>query len=412
MTTNPTATWNVQNEWKTVVLMSLGFGLVGIDRFMLLPMFPVIAKELGLDYQDMGIIAGALAVTWGLTAIFIGNIADRFGRRKVLIYALIVFSVLVGLSGLAAGAGSLIVLRAVMGFAEGAYAPAAITATLEASKPSRHGMNLGFQQAALPLLGLGLAPIVVTQLLHVVDWRWIFVLVALPGFLLAYLVFKVLRDHDPKELALHTATHDANEHKWTDVLKYRNIPLMMIGMLCWLTVLMVTTALLPNYLTDYLHLEVQQMGFVLSAIGVGAAVGTVVMPALSDRIGRKPVMVISVLCALLFLWLLKGTGPEPGKLFFYLFMTNFFNFACICLTVGPISAESVPVKLMATGSGLVIGVGELFGGAVMPSLAGFVAKHYGIQYIMDLALGGLAVGLIVALSLKETAPSRTRRAAV
>ena len=205
VTTNPTATWNVQNEWKTVVLMSLGFGLVGIDRFMLLPMFPVIAKELGLDYQDMGIIAGALAVTWGLTAIFIGNIADRFGRRKVLIYALIVFSVLVGLSGLAAGAGSLIVLRAVMGFAEGAYAPAAITATLEASQPSRHGMNLGFQQAALPLLGLGLAPIVVTQLLHVIDWRWIFLLVALPGFLLAYLVFKVLRDHDPKELALHKA---------------------------------------------------------------------------------------------------------------------------------------------------------------------------------------------------------------
>jgi hypothetical protein len=42
----------------------------------------------------------------------------------------------------------------------------------------------------------------------------------------------------------------------------------------------------------------------------------------------------------------------------------------------------------------------------MPALAGFVAKHYGIQHIVDLAMGGLVIGLIVALSLRETAPCR------
>jgi catechol 1,2-dioxygenase len=100
------------------------------------------------------------------------------------------------------------------------------------------------------------------------------------------------------------------------------------------------------------------------------------------------------------------TGAEPGKLFFYVFGTHFFSFALITLTVGPLSAEAVPAKLMATASGLVIGVGEIFGGGFAPIIAGFVAEHYGIQHMLQLTIGGLAVGLIVALSLKETAPVR------
>lgn len=400
------ASWDAKYEWKAVALLSLGFGLVGIDRFMVMPMFPVMAKDLGLNYQDMGHIAAALALAWGIAALFVGNISDHIGRRKVIIPAMIIFSILAGVSGLATGVGSLLLIRALMGVAEGAYTPASITATLEASKPSRHGLNVGIQQMALPLMGLGVAPILVTQLLQLVDWRWIFLLVAVPGLLVAYLLFRILREHDPKAVAQHTATHDAGSHRWTDVFKYRNVPLVMVGMLGWLTCLMVTSALLPNYLTDYLHLSIPQMGFVLSAVGLGASLGTVVMPAISDRVGRKPVMIACALGALGFLLLMMQAGANPGALFGYLFMAHFCNFAVICLSVGPISAESVPAKLMATASGLAIGVGEIFGGAAAPALAGYVAQHYGIEYIMHLALGGIVVGLLTALFLKETAPCK------
>ena len=249
MKKNISPSWDVQYEWKAVALLSLGFGLVGVDRFMIMPMFPVMSKDLGLDYQDMGMISAILALAWGVASMFVGNISDHIGRRKVIIPALIIFSLLAGVSGLAMGVGSLMLIRAIMGVAEGAYTPAAITATMEASNPVRHGMNIGLQQMAFPLLGLGLAPILVTQLLQFVAWRWIFVIVSLPGFVCAYLMYKVLRDRDVKAMAVHTATHDAAPHKWSDVFRYRNIILNIIGMLCWLTCLMVTSALLPNYLT-------------------------------------------------------------------------------------------------------------------------------------------------------------------
>ncbi|CAH2894437.1 MAG: hypothetical protein PCALPYG88_0695 [uncultured Paraburkholderia sp.] len=175
-------------------MLTLGFGLVGIDRFMIMPLFPVMMKDLHLDYQDLGHITGALSVAWGISAMFMGNLSDRIGHRKVIIPAMIAFSLLAGLSGLASGVGSLLVIRALMGFSEGAYTPASIVATLDASKPTRHGLNIGIQQTAMPLFGLGIAPIVVTQLLKFVPWHWIFAMVSIPGLIVAYLGHKVLRN--------------------------------------------------------------------------------------------------------------------------------------------------------------------------------------------------------------------------
>ncbi len=58
-------------------------------------------------------------------------------------------------------------IRALMAFSEGAYTPASIVATLDASKLVRRAMNVGTQQMALPLYGLGIAPVLVTQMLSV-----------------------------------------------------------------------------------------------------------------------------------------------------------------------------------------------------------------------------------------------------
>ncbi|GJH28820.1 MFS transporter [Caballeronia novacaledonica] len=405
---NPNDVWDKTYEWKAVALLSMGFGLVGIDRFMIMPLFPIMMHERHFDYQDLGYIAGALAVAWGISSIFMGNLSDRIGHRKVIIPAMLVFSLLCGASGFAASLGSLILIRVLMGLAEGAYTPVSIIATIDASKPSRHGFNVGLQQTMMPLLGLGLAPILVTQLLKVVSWHWIFALASIPGFIVAFLLYRCLRDSDAKAAAKHTDTHDASRHKWSDVFRYRNIPLNIVGMFCWVTNLVILPAFLPSYLMEVLHLSIEQMGFVLSAIGFGGASGALLMPSLSDRLGRKPVMIIAVLGAIAFLALLTQCDASPAKLFAYLFMTLFFVFALITLTVGPISAESVPATLMTTASGLVIGVGEVFGGGIAPAIAGYVAKHFGIEHTMHLGLGALLIGFFVAVSLKETAPGRQR----
>lgn len=404
-------TWDTQYEWKAVALLAIGFGLVGLDRCIILPLFPVIMKDLGLDYRDIGNISGALAIAWGVAALFMGGISDRIGRRAVLIPSVIGFSLLAGVTGLAGGAGSLLVIRALMGLTEGAYTPASIAATLEASKASRRGFNLGLQQQAFPLFGLALAPILATQLLAVLpSWRWVFVLVSLPGFVLAWYMYRILRDTNAS--ASRSRLDPTPPHRWTEALRHRNVVLNTLVMLCLLTCIFVVGAMMPSYLTDFLHLELGQMGFVLSAVGFGGFAGQLVLPGLSDRYGRKPIMIFSFLVSGLCMWLLMDTGAEPIPLFALLFVASGCLLSMTCLTVGPLTTEAVPPALMSTATGLVVGVGEIFGGGIAPVVAGFVAQSFGIQYILHLALGGLVVGVFVALMLRETAPVRLEQGAL
>ena len=377
---------------------------------MIQPLFPVMMHDLGLNYHDFGNIAGVLAVAWGLSALFTGRLADRLGCRKILVPATVAFSVLACLSGFATGVLSLMLIRTVMGVAEGAFTPASIVATLQASKPTRHGLNLGIQQNAVALIGLGLAPIIVTQLLRLVpSWRWVFALVSIPGLVVAYLMYRTLRGDERATRSAPREEIVGSGYAWQDMFRYRNVPLNMGGMLCCLMILTVLGVFLPNYLIDVLHLDIQQMGLVVSAIGFGGSAGNLIMPGLSDRLGRKPVMLIDVILGVACLLGLAHAGANPTTLFLLIFFAMFFLFANITLTVGPVTVESVPPGLMATAAGIVVGTGEVFGGGVAPAIAGCVAQHAGIANILYLATVGMAMGVIVALALVETAPKRGDR---
>lgn len=383
-------------EKRVVALMALGFGLVGIDRFLISPLFPTIAKELGLSYSDIGTIAGALALAWGASALLMGNLSDRIGRRKVLTGALLAFSLLIGGSGLATGLMGLVLVRIVMGLADGAYTPPSISATLEASPPKRHGLNIGIQQMMMPLCGLALAPWLVGILLPHMGWRWIFALFSVPGLVLTVAVWRLLPSTNaPKAESSSLAD-------WKAVLGFANIRLLMPLMLCWLTVLITTSAFMPSYLIDYHHLSHAQMGAVMAAIGLGSTVGTLALPTLSDLIGRKPVMIAATLGVAASLWMLGKAGDDPAMLFVWLGAVHLFNNAAITLTVGPIAAETVPARLIATATGVVIACGELGGGGIAPMLAGHVADYLGIDKILYLPMGAMAIALLLTFFLKET----------
>jgi predicted MFS family arabinose efflux permease len=395
-------------ELRGVAILSLGFGLVGIDRFLITTMYPTIAHDLHLGYGDIGTITGALAIAWGIAALIMGNLSDHIGQRRVLVGSLIAFSLLIGGSGLAGGLAGLVAVRVVMGFADGAFTPASIAATIQLSPPERHGRNVGFQQTMLVLFGLGLSPLLVGALLrHGVDWRYIFSLFLLPGLLVAWLTRRIITQKPASRIGPRDSFAD-----WRSVLRYRNIRLLMAGMFCWLTCLITTSAFLPSYLVNHLRLESAQMGTVMSAIGFGAMTGTILMSALSDRIGRRPVMLISSACALAGLIVLGTIGPSVGALFWCLFTIHFFNNALITMTVGPIAAESVPTLLMTTASGIVIAAGELLGGGLAPIIGGQVAERFGIEHILRLPILMMAVGVLLSIALRETRQVSADRSAL
>ena len=397
--------WDTSYEWKAVTLLGLAFGLVGLDRWIIAPLLPAIMQDLHLNQQDAGTIIGALGLSWGVFAFIMGGVSDKFGRRKVLLPSLIGFSLLSGLSGLATGMVSLIFIRSIMGFTEGTFAPTSFAAVDDASHPKRLGMNQGIQQSGFALFGLAFAPIIATQLLRFMSWRGIFVLVAVPGLILATLMYFVIRD-PKKGVVPARAAHEAQpQGSWTQVLKNRNILLSMAALFCAMTGVFVLSGMLPIYLTAYLKLDIQEAGFVASAVGFGGFAGQFAWPGISDILGRRTSAVIGFLGAAVMLYIFQQTGAHSGQLFGFLFVGAFFTLGLVSLLTGPIATESAPVGLVSAAIGIVVGSGEISAG-IAQVIGGWVAQNFGIQNILYLPLGAVLLGIVVSLFLKETAPKK------
>lgn len=405
--------WDTNYEWKVVLLLALGFGLVGMDRFVINALWNTIAQDTGLDPGAIGNLAGLTAVAWGAFAIVFGRLADRWGHRKILLWSIILFSLLGGVTGLATGMVFFIVVRTMLGSMEGAYTPTSFAAVAVASKPSRRGLNQGLQQCGVSLLGLALAPIVATQLLNAgLSWRMVFIVIALPGFIVAAFVWKVLKE--PKDtqgaealgVIEDTSTPSVGEMlvSYLGPLKSYNIVVCTIALLGAMCGLFTLAAMVPVYLENFIQLDIAQMGVVTSAIGFGGFFGQFSWPGLSDKIGRKPVCIIGFAAAAICVYWFIQIGGGISALFFPLFLTSFFCFGNIALITGPIATESAPVGLVAASIGLVVGVGEIFGGGLGPIMGSFVIPNYGFVGPLYVALIGMGIGFVASLFLRETAP--------
>jgi len=396
--------WDTGYEWKIILVLSLTFGLVGLDRFILPVLFPAFMGELGLTYEDLGNLVGILAVFWGISAFAMGFLSDRVGRRKVLIPAVIVFSLMSAFSGMAGGLVSLLLIRAVMGLAEGPVASIGVAVAVEASHPKRRGMNNGIFQCMISLFGNAIGPIIATQLLLVTDWRTVFMLVGIPGLIMAAVMYYVVREPADAPAGSTPATRPS----FGELFRHRNVPLAMLTLMCAMGGIFVMGAMMPSYLTDYLGLSIQEMGVVTSAIGFGGALGQFAMPTLSDFIGRKITILISYVLAAVFIYLFVQTGADnQAALFWLLFFAALFNFSALATLAGPVAAEAAPLGMIASVAGLVIGAGEIFGGGVAPAIAGQIAGSSGIQHVFTFVIASLIVGFLIALFLKETAPRKT-----
>ncbi|MDG0023832.1 MFS transporter [Trinickia sp. Y13] len=396
-------------ERKTLVLLGLGFGLVGFDRWLMAPMFPYMMKDLGLDYSQLGSLIGVLGVAWGIWSIVMGPVSDRIGRKKILVATMIVFSVLSSLAGFAAGFSSLLLLRAAMGVAEGAFTPASLAANSEASRPTRRGLNQGLQLSMIPLVGLGFAPIAATQLLRILpSWHWVFMISAVPGLIVSVLIWRLLQERTRGNASF--AAQGTMKMQWTQLLRTRNVLVATAAIVCAMGGIFVIGAMVPTYLVGVLHLDPRTMGLVASAIGFGGFAGSFALPGISDYVGRRPTALFGFAAATLLLYCFARSGPNPQMLFALLFGVSLFSIGLLSLLSGPVATEAAPLGLVASAIGFVSGVGETFGGGVAPVIAGFIAQHFGLARTLDFAFYSLIAGAGVAVLLVETAPRRRSRA--
>ncbi|WP_232811279.1 MFS transporter, partial [Serratia proteamaculans] len=209
----------LSEENRLLVILFFVFGCVFVDRLTISFLFPMIAADLQLSNVHLGTLSAVLALTWALSGAGLGAIADRFNVRKpMLIVSIIVFSLFSALSGWVSGFAMLLIFRALMGIAEGPVLPIAQSLMVEKSQPQRRGFNMGLIQGAAPgLLGGIIAPPLIIYLAQKWGWSTAFHLTALPGIILAWLIYKYVNGKKDPSFAEPTVKNQSEKAAYAEL---------------------------------------------------------------------------------------------------------------------------------------------------------------------------------------------------
>jgi MFS family permease len=392
-------------ENTLVAILFFTWGTVFLDRMSQMYLAPYFAPEFHLSHQQIGTLASILAVTWAASTFFFGALSDRVGRKPVLVPAVFAFSLLSWMSGFAHSYHQLLAIRALMGIAEGPTWSIMTALIEESSHPTRRGRNIGFVVSAAALVGLAAAPILTTQVAARWGWRSAFLVAGIPGLLMGSLIWKYVRE----TVATVGASHQKPSlMEYVSILRYRNIWLCCLGATGFMSWLFALNVFAPLYITEVAHEPATTAGFLMGASGFGSFFLGFLLPSLSDRIGRKPVLLLmaamSAIVPLAFL--VPVLYVYPLLLAAIVFVANTGQgIASLIMVLVP--TESVPPQFRATSIGLATLVGEVMGATAAPMVAGALAEKHGLALTMWLAAGGSAMLFVVTLFLKETAGPRT-----
>ncbi len=381
-------------------LLSLNFGIVLFDRNAISFLMPFIQPELGLNNTQVGILAGALSLTWAVSALGIGVLADRFGSRKgLLILTTVAFSLCSFLSGIAASFALLLGARLLMGLAEGGIMPISQSMIATEVSHKHRGAAMGFAQGfGSSLMGSFVAPVVLVAFATAYSWQHAFFLAGAPGLLAALLMFALIKT--PREVAVPRA---AQRGAMRAVLAERNVVLCVLIGILLVSYLVVTWAFMPLYLTQVRNYDAQTMGWLMGALGISATLASFGIPALSDYVGRRVLTIVLALVGLILpLAALYFTGSTWGLA--ALFFIGWTITGTFPLFMATIPSESVSPTQVGSALGLCMGVSEILGGVLSPLLAGYAADRIGLQAPLWMLFGLALVAGILAFGLRETAP--------
>jgi MFS family permease len=392
-----------------LLLLGFTFGIVFFERNAIGPLASYIIADVGLNQTQIGMLGSGLSLAWAVSAYVIGAWSDRSGVRKpFLLVSVIVFSLCSAFSGLAGAFMMLLLARVVMGFAEGPFLPICFAVMNVESAPKRRGVNAGLMQNFFAsLLGTTAAPLVLPWLAETYDWRVAFYLSAIPGLVCAVFIWKFV--HEPKPAAQPATAASAPKPGLLDMLKQRNIVVccgIAMFMVSWY---LVGIIFLPLFFNVAWGMTPEIAGQVVAPMGFATMICGFLVPALSDRIGRKPVMVIFTFVGLVTpIAALHFSGPQWALSL--LLLIGWSASGSFAVFMGVIPSETVPRTLAASSMGLVVAAGEVVGGVLSPTISGWFADQTSVVAHMEVMMVCAVGGGLLSLLLRETAPSKARTA--
>lgn len=406
-------------RWTILTMLFIAMIINYVDRAALSIAMPFITQEYHLTPSEKGMIFSSFFIGYALFCFVGGYLADRYGPKRVLTYAMSGWSILCGLTALAFNFWSLLIVRALFGVGEGPVSTTANKTVNNWFPIKERARAIGINQAGGPLGGALAGPIVGFLALWL-GWRAAFIVMAVMGLIWAVCWFRMAtstpQEHpkvSAEEVALINAERDvpvmtAAEAPRTPVLEIimqRSVLVTGVSLFCYNYILYFFMTWFPSYLIDAKGIDLKSMSIVTSLpwlVGtVGFLCGGVLIDYIYKRTGKQLFSrkVVLVTCLLIAACCIALTGQVEDVTQSVVVMTVAIGFLMLTAPAyWSLIQDAVPGHQVGTAGGFMHGLANL-SGIVAPTATGIIIQTSG-TYASGFALaGGLGIlgALIVAI---------------
>jgi EmrB/QacA subfamily drug resistance transporter len=217
-------------KWWTLVAVAFGLFMIMLDNTVVNVALPSIERDLHISIAELEWIVTAYALVFASLLITGGKLADLFGRRRIFVVGLVIFTGSSLACGLATSASFLIGARAVQGVGAALMNPATLSIITATFPPRQRGTAIGIW-AGVSALALAIGPLAGGLIVDNINWNWIFfvnVPVGIAGIVASQIFIKESRDTSHEQsvdfpglatsglslFALTYALIEGNRHGW------------------------------------------------------------------------------------------------------------------------------------------------------------------------------------------------------
>ncbi|MFO0577519.1 MAG: MFS transporter [Polyangia bacterium] len=389
---------------------ALGWALDGMDAMLYAFALSAIQREFELSSGTAGALASVTLVCSAVGGVLFGVLADRLGRARALMLAVLAYSLCTAATATARSLPELVLWRALLGLGLGGEWSAGAVLVAESVPAHRRGQALGLVQSGWAV-GYALAALVAALVLPRWGWRALFLVGVSPALLAAWVRARV------EEPAAWRAARDPSARLPAAAPTPSGLALLLRPPLRRRAVLatLLATSLLCAYwglftwIPTYLSTPVERGGVGLSLVRAlpfllpmqaGAFAGYVCFGVLADRLGRRPVFAAFVLAAAAAVPGFALLAHRPGWLLLLAPLLGFAGHGYFSV-FGALLAELFPGPIRATAQGACYSTGRAVS-ALAPFAVGGLAERWGLGAALSATCGLYVVGALLIWTLPET----------
>ncbi len=392
-----------RQAFRELWLITIGHGLTHWYPATFYLLLPIIGNELGLSYSQIGLIMTCQYVAAAIANVPGGVLVDTVGRKGLLMavslfwvgfpYLLISFT---------HSYAMLLACIALVGFGNSLWHPTAIP-TLGNRYPERKGLVLSLHGMG-GNVGDAVAPLVIGAALAVFSWRQVVVMNVLPGLVVALLIFAFLGTLQLSGKKSHGESQSLRAYLGGLRTLFRNRALLLLCSGSSFRTMTQTALLtfLPVFLANSMGYSPAWVGACLFALQAAGFAAAPVAGHLSDRMGRKHILMGSMATSAVVLALIAFAGGSPlfiglvAVLGFFLYATRPVIQAWLL--------ETTPKNMGGSSIGVLFGA-QAIGGSLGPLLGGMVADRYGLLATFYFLAGTIVIANLFVIWVPKGAPA-------